>query len=220
MSSLVNEFARRVGEVLPPEFRRRGRKWSRSDGVLRQEVHTYRLMWSYGTSPCFRLELTVGLAAHRHCDIPIMGPTDWWIRSDRDAELQLTAAVDEAHAYLRAGGISWLEEHGTREGFAASFAHVRYPRCPLLVALALDNLDGIRTLLTQLAPIEIKSTWDRDLVLAEAILDGFARIEEQPAGMGLHTVNQMVRAYRGRPPKKERVLYEAVKARLEAISAR
>jgi len=232
LDSAVLEIVKGMGAALPADFRRTGRKWVRSSGVLSQEVGLRRLMSSYGTSVAeLRIVVSDGtVRSMSGCDWighywyherpeRWSGPEEWRIRADSDSS-EISRIISEVRVALGLV-VEYLDEQYTEDGYLQSLA-ARGNDLPVFDAcIAFGRGDELRRMLVDpgFRPVSTADTREFDLVLAQSVLDAYTLLGDVPDDEWLDFCSKVVRLFRGRPPKQLRSMWEAVRGEVELRSS-
>jgi hypothetical protein len=206
-----NEIAKRMGVALPSDFKRRGRKWTRVVNGLRQDVRLRRLLLSYEMDAAFfRLSVEHGIVGHELEGGDWFLPHgDWSIGEGTDADelARIAAEICDDVGPI----VEFLDSVSTPAGFCEWIAQHRRP-CDALRAYAyFGRTDDVRALIEspELRPhVQSRSL---DIDYADAVAAGYTLLGEKPSDHWHTFAVKAVKAFRGRPPKDDRAMWEAVR---------
>jgi hypothetical protein len=219
-NSRFNVVAKGMGVALPSDFKRRGRKWTRVVNGLRQDVHLRRLMLSYDTDAAiFRLSVEHGIDGRQleGGDWFSSPHRDWSIREGTDADelARITAEVCDDVGSV----VEFLDSVSTEAGFCAWIVREGRPCDALRAYTFFGRTDEVRALIqsSELRPhMESRSL---DIEYADAVVGGYALLGEGPSDYWRAFAVKAVKAFRGRPPKEDRVMWERVRNWLAELEA-
>jgi hypothetical protein len=207
-----NVIAKGMGVALPSDFKRRGRKWTRVVNGLRQDVHLRRLMLSYDMDAAiFRLSVEHGIDGRE------LEGGDWFSAPHRDWSIREGTAADElariaAEVCEDVGPIvEFLDSVSTEAGFCAWIARERRP-CDVLRAYTFfGRTDDVRALIQSPGLRPHVQSRSLDIEYADAVVAGYALLGERPSDHWHAFAVKAVKAFRGRPPKEDRAMWERVR---------
>ncbi len=213
-----------MATALPAGFRRSGRKWIRTlPGGLRQEVHLYRLMFSYGLlGAIFRLNLCYGIDGQelqvRDYWAPLAtgGSRRDWKIDGSTTDARLSEIIEEVRADL-VGAVRFLEDVSTPDLFCDWLDRYGRPVDLLAAYTAFDRSSDAMALLDSGRLVRLDHR-ELALELADVVTAAYDALGVRPSAEWREFCERSVRAFRGRPPKKYRAMWQIVGDRLTSFA--
>jgi hypothetical protein len=218
-----NELADAFTKGLAPVFtgfRRKGRRWARTNDGILYGVGVYRTRFSIGTCATLRL-LPFARPEKGSVELETSLLSEWHLYETAEAvhelgpDSQLHSAIRQACAVIEVEAMPWLQTRSSQEGFIAAVSTQAVSR-QLDASLAFGRLSEVSAFLA-LGPPPSRDAVVREFDLADidVALRGYQALGVPPSADWLEFATRTVRAFRGRPRKSVRPLYLSVRQMID-----
>jgi hypothetical protein len=217
-----NAISKDLGAALPPEFKRRGRKWSRVVNGIRQEIVLRRIKPWFGyeaDSAMMRLGTEHGLDGQELWPSDYFSELSPWrldVTSDPDRLAEIARQVrDDLNEVL-----AFLDSVSSQEGLIQWTAKIRREIDVFRLYVAFGRAGDVEWCLESPEFRPHRDSRDLNLLWADCVLEGYELLDKTPSDFWLSFAQSAVKSYRGRPPKDCRSMWEAARSRLSTTSPR
>ncbi len=142
-------------------------------------------------------------------------PQEWRVRADSSSS-EIASVVSEVRAALSLV-VEYLDEQYTEDGYVQSLVGRGNDLALLGACIAFGRRDDLGRMLADpsLRTVPTAARRDVDLMRAQLVLDAYRLLDDDPTEEWLEFLTQVVRLFRGRPPKQLRSMWEAVRVEVE-----
>lgn len=217
----MDRVVRSFKPLLPTGFTRRHRSWRRSeDGItcsvdVRNNIPGHNddyivvLLSAHVDGRPWGLDADLG-----QIRVPPVQFGAWWPHTVADE----TRVLAEVHAALTAYGIPWITERWTPQGYLAQVNgdQICSPRLVEALLAFGHRADLVSVLGRGPHRAPTREFRSLDLDVAENALNAYTCVGEPLSAEWRSFVESTVKAFRGRPPKRDRAIYERVVGLLAA----